>query len=84
MGVEPASVLLCNRASVHTSLSSINISKTSGPIAIKFYLKHHLGTGNAALGFEADQLRTLVSIATDSSYRATMGKTVLPFFLGCL
>ena len=29
-----------------------------------------------ALGFGADQIRTLVSIATDSSHRAIMGKTV--------
>ena len=47
----------------------MNISETSGPIAIKFYLKHHLGGGNAALGFELDQNRTLVSMAIDSSHR---------------
>ena len=50
----------------------MNISETSGPIAIKLYLKHHLGNGKVALGFELDRIRTLVSMATDSSYRAIM------------
>ena len=46
---------------------------------IKFYLKHHWGWGKAALGFGADQIRTLVSMATDSSYRVIMGKRVITF-----
>ena len=60
-----------------STLSKINISVTSGPIAIKFYLKHHLGGRKAALGFGADQFRTLVSMVTDSSHRVIMS----PFFL---
>ena len=44
----------------------MNISETSRPITTKFYLKHHWGGGKAALGFDADQIRTLVSMATDS------------------
>ena len=52
----------------------MNISEASRSIAIKFYLKHHLGGGKAAWGFGADQFRTLVSMATDSSHRAIMGK----------
>ena len=52
------------RPSVFT-LSNINISETSEPIAIKFYLKHHLGGEKAALG------RTLVFMATYSSNRVT-------------
>ena len=52
----------------------MNISKTSRPITIKFYLKHHWGGGKAALGFGADQIRTVVSMATDSSHRVIMGK----------
>ena len=67
-----------------SALLNINISETSGSIPIKSYLKCHWGGGNAALGFGADQFRTLVSMATDSSHRAIMGKTVLPLFLGCL
>ena len=85
MGVEPSSVrawvvCACVRAS---TLSNINISETSGPIAIKFYLKHHWGGGKAALGFGADQLRTLVSMATDSPHRVIMGKTASSRFLDC-
>ena len=58
-------------------------SKTRGPIATKFYLKHHWGGGKPALGFGPGRIRTLVSIATDSSHRVTMGKTASPRFLGC-
>ena len=52
------------------TLSNINISETSGPIAIKFYLKHNWGGwsgGKAALGFKQERIRTMVSMATDSS-----------------
>ena len=49
------------------TLSNMNISETNGSIATKFYLKHHLGGGLAALGFEPDRIRTLVSMATESS-----------------
>ena len=52
----------------------MNISKTSWPILIKFHQKHHWGGGLAALGFGPDQIRTLVSMATDSSHRVIMGK----------
>ena len=34
---------------------NINISEISGPIATKFYLKHHWVEGKAALGFEQDR-----------------------------
>ena len=78
MGLEPASsVRPCVRAS---TLSNMNISETSRPITIKFYLKHHWGGGKAALGFGADQIRTLVSMATDSSHRVIRGeKGVITF-----
>ena len=56
------------------TLSNMNISETRGPIATKFYLKHHWGGGKAALGFGRDPMRTLVSMATDSSHRVIMGK----------
>ena len=59
----------CVRAS---TLSNMNISNR--PITIKFYLKHHWGGGKAALGFGAGQIRTLVSMATDSSHKVIMGK----------
>ena len=71
MGLKPAfiRVYVCL-----LTLSNMNISETSGPIAIKLYLKHHWGNGKAALGFELQRIRTLVSMATDSSHRAIMEK----------
>ena len=62
------------------TLSNMNISLTNRPIATKFYLKHHWGGGKAALGFGPDQIRSLVSMATESSHRAIMEKTVSPLF----
>ena len=53
--------------SVH--FQNMNNPETSAPIAIKFYLKHHRGGGNAALGFGPDRIKTLVSMATESSHR---------------
>ena len=69
MGLEPASVR-------PSTLSSMNISETSWPIVIKFHQKHHWVGGLAALGFGPDLIRTLVSMATDSSHRFIMGKTL--------
>ena len=37
------------------AFSNMNISATRGSIIIKFYLKHHLGGGKAALGFGLDR-----------------------------
>ena len=68
--VYPLSCRLC--VCVFT-LSKMNISQTSGPIATKFYLKHW-GGGKAALGFGPDRIRTLVSMTTNSSHRVIMGK----------
>ena len=42
---------------------------------MKFYLKHHWGGGKASVGFDLDLIRTLVSMATVSSHRVTVGKT---------
>ena len=47
---------------------NINISKSRGPIAEVL-----LGRGIAALGFGLDRIRTLVSMAKDSSHRVIMG-----------
>ena len=60
-------------------LSNMNISEISWPITTKFYLKHHLGGGKAAL----DPIRTCFHMATDSSHRVIMGKMVSPLFLRC-
>ena len=84
MGLKPASIRACVRPCVRAStLSNMNISETSRPITTKFYLKHHWGRGKAALGFDADQIRTLVSMATDSSHRVIMGKRASSRFLDC-
>ena len=60
-----------------STLLNINISETSGPIATKFYLKHHWGREKAASGFRSDRIGTLVSMATDTSHRVIMGKILL-------
>ena len=64
----------------------MNISETSGPIAIIFYLKHHLGRGGgrgkAALGLGPDRITNGKDTCrfgfhgkdTCSSQRVIMGK----------
>ena len=69
------------RASVRVSvcpstLSNMIISEISWMIVIKFHKKHHWGGGLTPLGFGPDRIRTLVSMATDSSHRVIMGKTL--------
>ena len=56
------------------TLSNMSISATSRLIGMKLYLKHHWGGGKALVGFDPDWIRTLVSMATDSSHRVIMGK----------
>ena len=56
------------------TLSNMNISATSWPIGMKFYLKHHWGGRKASVRFDPDLIRTLVSMATDSSHRVIMEK----------
>ena len=57
-----------------STLSNMNVSEASLQNNIKFHLEHHWARRLAALGFGLDQIRTLVSMATDSSYRVIMGK----------
>ena len=76
----------CVRPSVRASvrpftLSNMNISATSWLIGMKFYLKQHWGGGKASVGFDPDRIRTLVSMAADSSHRVVMGKTASSRFL---
>ena len=73
MGLEPASVRPSVRAS---TLSNMNIFETSRPTVIKFHQAQHWGRGLTALGFGLDRIGTLVSMATDSSHRVIMGKTL--------
>ena len=81
-GVRPSSVVRRRRPSSST-ISNMNISATSRPITTKFYLKHHWDGGKPASGFGPDRIRTLVSMATESSHRVIMEKTVSPLFHGC-
>ena len=70
----PASV----RRPSSSTISNMNISATSEAIATKFYLKHHLVGGKAALGFGLDRIRTL---ATESSHRVILnGENCLHLF----
>ena len=46
-------------------------------------MKYVFVGGKVASGFGADWIKTLVSMATDSSNRTIMGKTVCSCFLGC-
>ena len=73
MGLELATV----RASVPAStLSNMNISETSWLIIIKFHQEYYWGEGLTVLGFGLYRIRTLVLMATDSSHRVIMGKTL--------
>ena len=65
------------------TLSNMNISATSRLIGMKFDLKHHWGGGKDSVVFDPDWIRTLVSMATDSSHRVIMGKTTSSRFLEC-
>ena len=64
-----------------STLSNMNISDTNGSIATKFYLKHHWGGELAALGLGPDRIRTLMSMATESSHSDIMMKMVSPLFM---
>ena len=69
------SLVRVQSASVRGStLLNLNISETSRWIIIKFHLEHHWSGGLAASGYGSDKIRTLVSMATDSSHRVVMGK----------
>ena len=63
-----------------STISKKNISEASGPILIKFDVNHHWAKGLIALGFGADCIKIVVSIAIDSSHRLSMGKTKKIFF----
>ena len=45
--------------------------------SLKFYVEHQWGGGEAALGFGADQIKTVVVMATKSSHWLIMGKWCL-------
>ena len=55
-------------------MSKKNFSEASGPIVIKFNVNHHWVGGLTALCFEADCIKIVVSMSTDSSHRLNDGK----------
>ena len=57
-----------------STLSNMNTSETGKPNANKFYMNHNWCRGKAELGFGPDRIRTLVSMATDSSHSVEMGE----------
>ena len=77
--VRPSQKLVYENLPVQTKI-------INGRSRMKFYLKHHWGGGKASVGFDLDLIRTLVSMATVSSHRVTVGKTVssnsLMFLIG--
>ena len=81
--VRPSSIVVVRRRPSLSTISNMNISATSGLITMKFYQKHHWDGGRAALDFGPDWIKTLVSMAADSTHRGIMEKTVLPLFLSC-
>ena len=85
MGLEPASmrpsVRPCVRPCGHTFKHEYLRNQQADYNQI--LSEASLGWGKAALGFDADQIRTLVSMATDSSHRVIMGKRASSRFLDC-
>ena len=49
----------------------------------KILSEHLCGGGKASVGFDPDRIRTVVSMATDSSHRVIMEKTASSCFLEC-
>ena len=72
MGLEPASLCPCVRPCAHTFKHEYFLDQLANLNQISS--GHHWGGGLAALGFGQDRIRTLVSMATDSSHRVMMGK----------
>ena len=70
-----------------STLSNINISETSRPIVIENRQEHHWGGGLTALGLGLVWIRTLVSMATDTSHNVMMRENIMTslapsFFIG--
>ena len=78
MGLEPACAPASMRASISAfTRSNMNIAETSWPINFKIHLEYYRDRGLAALCFGPDRIRTLVSMATDSSHRVILGIIIL-------
>ena len=79
MGLEPSSVCPCVHTFKHEYLWDQQADYN------QILSEASLGWGKGCIRFwcRSDQIRTLVSMATDSSYRVIMGKGVSSRFLGC-
>ena len=66
--VRPSQKLVYENLPVQTKI-------INGRSRMKLYLKYHWDGGKASVGFDQDLIRTLVSMATVSSHRVTVGKT---------
>ena len=77
--VRPSQKLVYENLPVQTKIMK-------GRSRMKFHLKHHWGRGKTSVGFYLDLIRTLVSMATVSPHRVTVGKTAssnsLMFLIG--
>ena len=67
-----SNINICNQWADHNEI----LSEVS-------YMHSDLDEGKAASGFGPDWIKTLVSMATDTSHRVIMEKTVWPLFLSC-
>ena len=78
MGVEPASVQAsicpCVRLSMRVYTFKHEYLRNQWANCNQILSEASLGREKDALGFGPDRIRTLVSMATDSSHRVIMGK----------
>ena len=77
------SVRACVSASVRPSVNTFKHEYLCNQLADwnEILSEASLGWGEGSLGFDSDRIRTLVSMATDSSHRVIMGKTASSHFL---
>ena len=85
MGLEPASIRACVRASVRPCVHTFKHEYLRDQQADYNQILYDasLEWGKGCIGFDADQIRTLVSMATASSHRVIMGKSASARFLDC-
>ena len=84
--VEPASVRACVRRSVRASVNTFKHEYICNQLADwnESLSEASLGWGKGfTVDFDPDWIRTLVSMATDSSHIVIMGKTASSRFLEC-
>ena len=84
MELEPASVRPCVCVCVRPHFQTWISLRPAGGSQLNFIWSiTGGGGGKAALGFGSDQIRNLVSMATDGTHRLIMGKRASSRLLGC-